>query len=262
MNQKIATMNVRGLNDSKKRRDVFSWLRKQDVSIFCLQDTHSVQGVERMWEAEWGYKVFFSSFRSDSRGSAILLKNNFEFKIHKTVADPEGNYIVIDISCFDTRITMASIYGPNKDNPAFYKKLKEIVEEFQNPSIIMCGDWNIVQSYELDNNGYLHQNNPEARLKLIEIKRELDLIDPWREINTDLRRYTWRSGGRILKQARLDYFLITPDMYSFVEKVDINPGYRTDHSLVILNLGISESRRGRGFWKFNQSLLHDGAYYM
>ena len=44
---------------------------------------------------------------------------------------------------------------------------------------------------------------------------------------------------------------------SLVNKVEIKPGYRTDHSSVELELKLSDFTCGKGFWKFNNSLLYD-----
>ena len=44
------------------------------------------------------------------------------------------------------------------------------------------------------------------------------------------RKYTWLKKNPV-KQARLDFFLISNTTYSKVDKTDILPGYRTDHSL-------------------------------
>ena len=41
---KIGSMNVRGLSDPVKRRDVFEWLKEQNLSIVCLQDVHFRDG--------------------------------------------------------------------------------------------------------------------------------------------------------------------------------------------------------------------------
>ena len=48
-----------------------------------------------------------------------------------------------------------------------------------------------------------------------------------------------------------------------IESVYIRNGYRTDHSIVhllILEIKISDTRKGGGFWKFNTSLLKDNTY--
>ncbi len=215
----ILSMNVRGLGDAKKRRDVFNWLRDKNGAIYCLQDTHSIEKVERQWEAEWGYKAIFSSYKGDSRGSAILLNTNFDFKIHKTKVDPGGNFVMIDIECCQNlRLSLVNIYGPNKDNPNFYQNIKDMILDFQNASVVICGDWNLVQQYDMDCSGYLHRNNPHAREEVLNMKHNLELVDPWRENYPDVKRFTWRSGGGAIKQARLDYFLVSTDIYSQMKK--------------------------------------------
>ena len=89
---KICSLNCQGLGDQNKRRDVFSYLRKHNYSIICLQDTHFTKSRERVIENEWGYKAFFNSFDSRSRGVAVLFNNNFEFKIHQFLNDTSGNF--------------------------------------------------------------------------------------------------------------------------------------------------------------------------
>lgn len=45
-----------------------------------------------------------------------------------------------------------------------------------------------------------------------------------------------------------------------VEKFSTKPGYRSDHSAVVLELKFNKFSRGRGLWKFNNSLLTDQIY--
>ena len=57
--------------------------------------------------------------------------------------------------------------------------------------------------------------------------------------------------------ARLDFFLVSPDIHAKVVANKISYGYRSDHSLVSLEIEWTEVTRGKGFWKFNSSLLVD-----
>lgn len=45
-----------------------------------------------------------------------------------------------------------------------------------------------------------------------------------------------------------------------VETISIKPGYRSDHSAVLLELKFNKFVRSRGLWKFNNSLLTDKTY--
>lgn len=92
----------------------------------------------------------------------------------------------------------------------------------------------------------------------MQLKESLDLVDIWRAFNPDISRFTWR--GPNLKQSRLDYFLISTDFEAFVQKVDIDTSYRSDHSPVYLTLQFYNQSKGKGTWKFNNSLLHDKNY--
>ncbi len=168
--------------------------------------------------------------------------------------------MVADIEMGGKRITLVNVYGPNKDDPQFYKKIQDIIEDFGNVSVITSGDWNLVLDYTSDTRGYLHKNNPDAQKQVLQTKDELGLIDPWRAANEGVSRFTWRSAGPIIKQSRLDFFLISDDVYNQVTKANIRSGYKTDHSIVTLKIKISNFKQGRGFWKLNVSLLNDEEY--
>ena len=45
-----------------------------------------------------------------------------------------------------------------------------------------------------------------------------------------------------------------------VNKAEIKPGYKTDHSLITIELGLNQNQRGRGFWKLNTSHLKELDY--
>ena len=122
--------------------------------------------------------------------------------------------------------------------------------------------WNLVQDFSLDTFGYQRENNTKAKNKVLEMQVALELEDIWR-INTgnsNLRKYTWFSSKQPRQMARLDFFLTTPDIHSQVKKHSISHSYRTDHSLLNLEINPFKSKRGKGFWKFHTSLLHDTAY--
>lgn len=78
--------------------------------------------------------------------------------------------------------------------------------------------------------------------------------------NEDRRKYTWRRLNPPKKQARLDFYLVSETLFQFVIDSDIVAGYRTGHSGIIFKLILQESERGRGYCKFNNTLLKDKNY--
>lgn len=257
----IFSQNCRGgLSVAAKRRDLFQYLRSKKYNIICLQDTHINTNLEAFIKAEWGYEAFFSSYTTNSRGVMILINNNFEQKVNRVKIDKNGNYIILDITIEDQKITLVNLYGPNNDNPQFYENLKHKINEFENEQVIMCGDWNLVIDPTMDSYNYLHINNPRARQVILNHLEDENFIDPWRVMHEDIKKYTWRRLNPIKKQARLDFFLIHESIFQYVTDSDIIPGYRTDHSAIILKFKFQENERGKGYWKFNNSLLKDKTY--
>ena len=63
-----------------------------------------------------------------------------------------------------------------------------------------------------------------------------------------------------VKQGRLDYILTSEKFSNIIENFDIKHVYRSDHSLVVVELKFNTFERGRGLWKFNNNLLHDREY--
>lgn len=253
------SLNCQGLGNRQKRRDVFHYLKQKDYSIYCLQDTHFENKMEKYVNSEWGYKAFFASFRSNSRGVAILFNNNFEFQIKRVKRDTNGNYIIIHFCAMEKEFVLVNVYGPNKDNPQFYKELSELIKNNGNQNIIAVGDWNLVMDPNLDYDNYKHVNNPKAKIAVEKMMSDLELNDVWRESNLECRRFTWRKNSP-LQQSRLDFFLLSDYLYWYLEDTDILPGYRSDHSIITLHLSFGTSTKTNTFWKFNCSLLKDIKY--
>ena len=159
----------------------------------------------------------------------------------------------------DKKLTLVTIYGPNEDRPDFFRKIADSIEEIGNDTCIMVGDFNVVQDQNLDTFNYLHVNNPKAKECILTIKDELNLKDPYRELYEFEKSFTWRRPHP-LKQARLDYFLISENFMPSVQSHKILPSYRSDHSTVVLSFQINDFKRGKGLWKFNNSLLRDMEY--
>ena len=86
-----------------------------------------------------------------------------------------------------------------------------------------------------------------------------DLKDTFRLMHPSLRRYTWKRKNPI-RQAQLDYYFISHSMQDVIANCCSNPGYRSDHSTIQINIQASKFNHGRGLWKFNCSLLKDDKY--
>lgn len=257
----IFSQNCRGLKDMQKRRDLFQHIRTKKYNIACLQDVHIDKNMCSYVKAEWGFNLILSAKQGSNvnRGVMILINNNFSCDIGRVITDPDGNFVIAELKMNDRKIVLTSIYGPNDDQPQFYKKLQQHIKSFENDKVIICGDWNLVLDQEKDTENYRHINNPRARNEVLKIIEQDNYVDIYRLFKDD-KGFTWRRLNPEKKQARLDFFLISDENIQFVDDCTVISGYRTDHSGIILKLKLNENERGKSYWKFNNSLLKDQEY--
>ena len=259
---KICSVNCRGLGEYRKRKDVFSFFRKLDCNIFLLQDVHCSQGKLDSFRNMWGTDILVAPHTHNSRGVAVLTKN-IDLSFGEPCIDENGNYLIVKVvinKCFN--IVIANVYGPNTDNPGFFEEVEKICFEKagEDTPVLIAGDLNIALSGEFDTHNYIRQNNTGARDRVVKIMDDNSLVDVFREMNGNVKRYTWRVRKPILKQARLDYFLASDFLSAHITECTIVPGYRTDHSMLSLKLKVNDQIHGKGFFKFNTSLLKDPCY--
>ena len=214
-------MNVRGLANPFKRKDVFNWLRQKKYSIYCLQDIHIDEKNKENFEKDWGSRLFFSSKSSKSRGVAVLFSDESTYEVKNIEKDDNGNMIMLDLETNSLNFTLCVVYGPNKDNPDFYESIKRRIKQRDNTPVVICGDWNLVLNQAKDTHGYIHVNNPKSKAYVQHMMEELELIDTWRSENENIKKYTWFSGKRPLKMARLDFFLVTPDIHAQIKNTQL-----------------------------------------
>ena len=166
---KICSYNCNGLNDFKKRKDVFDFLRKQNSNILLLQETHLPYKLENFIRSNWGYTVWLAGSDTNQNGVAILFENNFEHKVHNAVRDPEGHFLMLDIEILDKRITLVNVYGPSSgDNQEFFYNLSMQIDGMGNDNIIIGGDWNVAMDPRLDYRNYANiHSRPRSRKQIL-----------------------------------------------------------------------------------------------
>ena len=69
----LSSLNVRGLANNDKRREIFQWLQKKQFSIYMLQEGHCTKNSFGLWAAEWGYTALFNDMASNRAGSLFFL---------------------------------------------------------------------------------------------------------------------------------------------------------------------------------------------
>lgn len=128
---KLISLNVKGINHVVKRQKLLSFFQKEKCQIALLQETH-LSDIEHMkLRRNWVGQVFFSSYKSNSRGVAILLHKNLSFKLEKSITDNEGRYVYAY-------------------EPKFFPKLLADISSFSCSLILLGGDFNCVLDPSID----------------------------------------------------------------------------------------------------------------
>ena len=255
----IGSINTRGLGDRFKRREIFNWLKYKKMSVYFIQEAHCMQDNTHDWRAEWGYQALFSCCSSNKAGVAILFNNNFSFQLLKAYTDPKGRFIICDLTTNGKYITLANIYAPNEDDPNFFTSVFNRLLDFKCEEIIVGGDFNLVLDVNKDKKGGLARSHKKSLEVINDFSENLDLIDAWRVLNPECSRFTWRQKKPEV-HCRLDFFLVNQTTFCNIVSADILPGYKTDHSMITLQISLHSNNRGRGFWKLNTSFLNDIEY--
>ena len=256
----ICSLNIQGLRGHIKRKSLFHWLCQKKWNIIFLQETHSTNNDEDKWKKEWGGDIYFSHGTNTSRGVAILIRGNTDLHIVDEYADPTGRALYLKSKIHDNDVIIANIYGPNTDDATFFDQLTLKLIEYENCSTILGGDFNLVLDTKLDKCGGLPQTHEKCLKSLKCYMKNHNMVDIWRILHPNLKKYTWRRQNPTPVHCRLDFFLISDSLCGTTCHASISPGFRSDHSLISIKINLAHVENGPGFWKLNCSLLADDIY--
>ena len=264
----IFSLNVRGIRDGNKRREIFRWLKRYynaDKNFTFIQESHSVKTDENIWKNEWGANIVYSHGTNNSKGVMILFPNHVQnIEVIENWSDDDGRLCMTKLKCDQDIICLINVYAPTKNNQnlqvTFFEKLQKLVNENEEATFIIAGDFNTYLDPTLDKSGGNIEPISLFSSKLQNFMESFQLNDVWRIYNPTTKRFTWRQNKPFI-QSRLDYFLISTNLMQNVTQCDIKPSIKTDHSLLSLNIKLKlGQKRGPGFWKFNSSLTKDEVY--
>lgn len=267
-NLKVLSLNIRGLNQEKKRRSLFKWLKVNDIQICFLQETYSTPEIENQWRNEWGGKAYFVHGTNHARGVMILIKPKLDAEIVNLYHDDIGRVLLMEAKIQDISYKFINIYAPNNEESQlhFYGYLKNFMNKNINPEdkILLGGDFNVIMNPRLDRKGGHHESTLKYRQiinTINAIKFQFELMDVWRQKNAEIKRFTWRKKHPQSVFSRLDYWFISEKLFDSVEKVDILSSFRSDHSGIFIHIKpLPPNMKGRGYWKLNNAYLEEAEY--
>lgn len=250
----FCSWNVNGIDEPIKRGKVLAYRKSLRSDVIFYQETHLKNDAHCRITAKWIGQVYHSRFSAKARGTAIIICKNVPF-IHKsTLADKEGRYIMVVGEIQSIPITLLNVYGPNRDDPEFFRKMFSLILDISTTNLILGGDFNLVLDTYLDRSSAQRIAPSNASRFLKSFIDNLGLVDVWRTLNATGREYSFHSGVHNT-YSRIDYFLLDSKLLHGVQSSKYHNILISAHSLVSISLNLLESGGNYKHWRLDPQLL-------
>ena len=205
----------------------------------------------------------FSHGKSNARGVAIGFTKNFDCSIKNTYCDTDGRILIVEFCKDDDTFLLINFYNANSESEQIkaLHSLDALLSKIDldlNFKPILMGDMNLIFDTKLDALGGTPSLKKQSVVSLLKLLSKLDLSDIFRIRFPNRKRYTFRQKiGHHVIHRRLDYIFLANNLQEYAKDIRILPSFLSDHSPVLLYLSSSSAiNRGRGVYKFNNSLLY------
>ena len=96
MGYKIVTWNVRGMGSPSKRHKILMYLKRRDVHIALLQETHLVDIEVKQLQKRWRGQIYATEYSAFARGALVWVRAGVPFELAAKRIDKEGRYVLLD----------------------------------------------------------------------------------------------------------------------------------------------------------------------
>ena len=119
----ILTWNLRGMGSPSKRHKILMYLKRRNIHIALLQETHLVEVEVKRLQKRWRGQLFATEYSGYARGALIWVRAGVPFETTMKKIDRGGRYVLVDGKLDGKPLMLASIYAPNQEQVAFLEEL-------------------------------------------------------------------------------------------------------------------------------------------
>lgn len=145
--------------------------------FFCrkhqVKSPHQATEQQRL-RCSWISQVYQSPFTSKARGVAIVFWKDIPFQLTSMITDPYGRNIVVSGTINSFPLTFLNIYGPNIDEPNFFRKVFDLLPDASNSNIIIASDVNCYLDAYLDR----FSSRPPPNIMSVQVLNNLIKLNP------------------------------------------------------------------------------------
>lgn len=207
-------------------------------------------------KGSWIGQIYQSNFSVKSRGVAILLRKGVPFKQNALKTDREGRYIILSGEIYGFPITLINVYGPNNDEPDFFRKVFSLIPKLSQTNLVIGGDFNCVLDAYLDRSSLKIPSQSNSRNFLNAFIKNYSLIDIWRLMHPTDRDYTFHSHVHNV-YTRIDFFLVDNNLISNILNSKIHDILISDHAPVSFEVVFDQTSFTRPLWRMDPQLIDD-----
>lgn len=254
----IATLNVNGARDMRKRADIFEVVKQKRIDVAMLQETHSDLRNAADWTQEWNGVSVLSHNTSLSGGVAILFSKSFNPTSYQIDEVVKGRLLKVRAVFENFIFVFICVYVPTApiERVLFLNTLCSVLQKCcAEEYLFLGGDFNCTTS-NLDRN-HIEPHLP-SRNRLIQLVKTHELCDAWRQFHETQKQYTWTHiRDRVISLARLDRVYVFKHHCNIMRKCFITPLCFSDHSMVQCSVFLNSIKPRSAYWQLNTTLLSD-----
>jgi exonuclease III len=187
----ILTLNVNGLHSLIKRHHLANWIKTEDSTICCLQETQLIDRNKHWLRVKGQKKIYQANGPEKQAGVALLISDNVDFKLTLIQGEKEGHSILIKGEIHQKEII--NLYAPNINAPNFIKHTLKDLKAYIDSNTVVVGVFNTPLSL-IDRSSKQKKIN-KLILELNHTIDQMDLADVYRIFRPTTAQYTFFSAS-------------------------------------------------------------------
>lgn len=257
---RTTSINARGLNEDIKRNILYTWLKDKKIDIAFIQETFCTENFIGTFNSGWDGIIHHAfSDSKHSRGVCIIFNSNLNIKVSSVHRTDDGRRLLVNASIDDTDYTFICLYAPNtiKERCEFFHKSNRWITKHALYMDSKCvgGDMNCCLR---DCDRRPMNLNDKSRKDLSNMIENHNLQDCWPLVSDEpgFTFYDKRTGSA----SRLDYIFCSKFASFCLQKMQIVKCPVSDHENLIAYFKTEGQKRGKGYWKINNSFLENDEF--
>jgi exonuclease III len=241
---KIATLNVKGLNDQQKQRNTLTLLKSYNLDIIMLQETNlNNEKSQKFLKQQWTFDSIWTN-------KTAILSGKKEIIFQDTKIEMNGRVIITNFKFKEFSFQITNVYAPpcQQDRIVFFNNWAPQLKE--NTINIITGDFNTNLFPERDRSSIAPLQPDSTRIQLKELTK--NFIDSSEFSSTrPFHTFFQKTRGNNMMATHLDYIFVNEHYSHLITECNTRFG-NSDHLLVECVLNLSTNRKESSLWRFNK----------